>query len=54
MKPVTETLLVVAAIVALLWFGWNLAERTVIGLVIAQNQVQQLTQKLTTCEAGKR
>ena len=53
MKPVTETLLVVAAIVAILWFGWNLAERTVIGLVVAQNQAQQLGQKLAACEAKR-
>lgn len=46
MSKATERLLQVAAVVALLWFGWGLARDLVIAQIIANNKINVLEQQL--------
>lgn len=49
----TERLIQVAAAIVLCWFGWQLAQTTVIGYLQAVQAANQAQQKLAACEASK-
>ena len=53
MSKVTERLVQVAAIVVILWFGWNLAKESIIGQIQANNNAASALQRLQACEAKK-
>ena len=50
MKPLTERLLQVAALVALVYFGYSFSERSVILILQTQNRAAQAEQRATACE----
>ena len=54
MSLLTERLLQVAALVALLWFGYGLVERSVVAIIIATNRAAQAEQRLQACEQQMR
>ena len=53
MSKLTEHLLQVAAVVALLWFGYGLVERSVITILQQSTRAQAAEQKLQQCEATR-
>lgn len=53
MSQLTERLLQVASLVALLWFGYGLVERSVITILQQSTRAQAAEQKLQQCEATR-
>jgi uncharacterized membrane protein len=52
MTKFTERLLQIAAIIALLWFGWNLARDTVVAQILANNRAAQCEQELRAARSS--
>lgn len=53
MTKFTERLLQVAAVAALLWFGWGLARDTVVAQIQAGQRAYQAEQQLQSCRASQ-
>lgn len=50
MKPFTERLIQIAAVIAILFYGWNFAVSTVLTIIERNNQIQQLQMQMKSCE----
>lgn len=50
----TERLLQVAALAAILWFGWQLTATTVVMILQLQQRAAAAESRLAACEAGKK
>lgn len=50
MKPFTERLIQIAAVIAIAFYGWNFAVQTVLTIIERNNQIQQLQMQLKSCE----
>lgn len=53
MSKVTERLVQIAAVMVIIWFGWNLAKESIIGQINANNNAAVAMQRLQACEAKK-
>lgn len=50
MSTTTERLIQVAAVILVLWFGWQLVSQTVVSLLLATHRAQVAEEKLRQLE----